>query len=77
MTGLELIKKIEEHDFMGLVVNGYAAVEIKEQAEELGIELSDAVANTIAVHYEKFDYGVNLSKEDNKKFLQGLKEIQL
>lgn len=77
MTGLELIKKIEEHDFMGLVVNGYAAVEIKEQAEELGIELSDALANTIAVHYEKFGYGVNLSKEDNKKFLQGLKEIQL
>lgn len=77
MTGLELIKKIEEHDFMGLVVNGYAAVEIKEQAEELGIELSDAVANTIAAHYEKFGYGVNLSEDENEKFLQGLKEIQL
>lgn len=77
MTALELVKKIEEHDFVGLVIGGYSAVELQAQAEELEIELPDDVANTIAVHYEKFDYGVNLSKEDNKKFLQGLKEIQL
>lgn len=77
MTGLELIKRVEEHDFVELFINFYSADELKRQAEELGIELSDEIANTIATHYEKFGFGGNLSEEDNKKFLQGLKEIQL
>lgn len=77
MTALELVKKIEENDFVGLVIGGYSAVELQAQAEELEIELSDNVANVIAAHYQKFNYGVNLNEEDRTKFIQGLKKIEL
>lgn len=76
MTGLEFIRKCEEHDFVELFINFYSADELKRQAEELGIELNDEVANTISAHYEKFGFG-NLSKEDREKFIQGLERIEL
>lgn len=77
MTGLEFIRKCEEHDFVELFINFYSADELKRQAEELGIELSDEVANTIAAHYEKFGFGGNLSEEDRTKFVRGLEKIEL
>ena len=76
MTGLEFIRKCEEHDFVELFINFYSADELKRQAEELGIELNEEVANTIASHYEKFGFG-NLSEEDREKFIQGLERIEL
>lgn len=77
MTGLEFIRKCEEHDFVELFINFYSADELKRQAEELEIELNDEVANTIATHYEKFGFGGNLSEEDREKFIQGLERIEL
>lgn len=77
MTGLEFIRKCEEHDFVELFINFYSADELKRQAEELGIELNDEVANTISAHYEKFGFGENLSKEDRNKFIQVLESIEL
>lgn len=77
MTGLEFIRKCEEHDFVELFINFYSADELKRQAEELGIELNDEVANAISAHYEKFGFVGNLSEEDRTKFVQGLERIEL